>query len=211
MKKNRNFVKKAAMIATASMLAVTAVPTFTFGYGEYNAGESTFKSDTDGSADYQAWRTNIWNAGESADSGKIALTPGEDENDLNFAWYSETKGTPAVKVYEYGKMTAAKIFVGTATDIEAENWQGSTYAASNKVSIKDYFQENKVYRYVYTDNYVEGGVTTWSSEYKYETGSSDSFSVILTGDPQIGASGSSDDNTATDSSAARDTYNWNLT
>lgn len=35
--------------------------------------------------------------------------------------------------------------------------------------------------------------------------------VILTGDPQIGASGSSDDYTPDDSSAARDTYNWNLT
>ncbi len=211
MKKSKNLLRRAAAITAASLMAATIIPSAAFGYGEMNVGDSTFKTDTDSSQAYTTWRSNVWNASESADSGKVTLTPGADENDLNFAWYSETKGNPAVKVYEYGKKSSAKIIKGTATEITAENWQGSTYAASNKVSVEDYFKENTEYRYVYTDNYVEDGVTEWSDEYSYTTSSSDSFSVILTGDPQIGASGDSDDYSSTDSSAARDAYNWDIT
>ena len=32
------------------------------------------------------------------DAGRNILTPGTDETALNFAWYSEEKGTPAVKI-----------------------------------------------------------------------------------------------------------------
>ena len=91
-----------------------------------------------------------------------------------------------------------------------KNWQGNVYTAGNKVSITDYFEENTTYYYQYTDNDT-GDDAVWSEAYSYKTGNTDDFSVILTGDPQIGASGSSDDYTPDDSSAARDTYNWNLT
>lgn len=87
---------------------------------------------------------------------------------------------------------------------------GNVYTAGNKVSITDYFEENTTYYYQYTDNDT-GDDAVWSEAYSYKTGNTDDFSVILTGDPQIGASGSSDDYTPDDSSAARDTYNWNLT
>lgn len=140
----------------------------------------------------------------------MALTPGSTEKDLNFAWYSQVKGTPAVKVWKDGQKSSAKVFEGTAEDISAKNWQGNVYTAGNKVSITDYFEENTTYYYQYTDNDT-GDDAVWSEAYSYKTGNTDDFSVILTGDPQIGASGSSDDYTPDDSSAARDTYNWNLT
>lgn len=107
-------------------------------------------------------------------------------------------------------VSAAEVFLGTADDISAENWQGSTYAAANKVNIENYFESNTKYNYQYTSDYKNGG-TVWSSAQSYNTADFDSFSVILTGDPQVGASGSGTDEDINDDSVARDTYNWNLT
>lgn len=178
--------------------------------GEVDVSTSTFKSDTDNSEAFQTWRDTIWST-EKADSGKIALTPGETERDLNFAWYSETAGTPAVKIWKQGQNGKnAKIVKGTAAEISQENWQGSVYTASNKVSVENYFKANTAYEYQYTDDY-QGEDTVWSETETYKTAGFVNFTAILTGDPQIGASGSSDDYTDSDSSAARDTYNWNLT
>ena len=127
------------------------------------------------------------------------------------SWYSEQSGDPAVKIRRKNqKESKATIIKGTAVEISQENWQGRAYTASNKVSVKDYFRSNTEYIYQYTDNYA-GKDTVWSEEETFKTGSFTSFTAILTGDPQIGASGSSDDYTADDSSIARDTYNWNLT
>lgn len=204
------FMKKVTTLAAVSALTVSSFPTSVFAQGEVDVSTSTFKTDTDNSAAFQTWKDNVW-VTEKADSGKIALTPGATAKDLNFAWYSQSQGTPAVKIWKEGKEAEAVIVKGTATAISAENWQGSTYAASNKVTVSNYFEENSTYKYQYTDNYVEGGTVTWSQAYDYKTSSTSSFSVILTGDPQVGASGSSSDYSADDASAARDTYNWNLT
>lgn len=213
MKKGKRLFTKAAAIALMSAVTLTSAQVPVLAYGEYNVGSSTFKEDTDNSDDFKNWLANEWSSGNTqfADSGKIALTPGTSEKNLNFAWYSEAKGTPAVMIWKDGQKSAAKIVKGQAADISAENWQGSTYAASNKVSAEDYFESNTQYYYQYTDNYTENGSVVWSDTFGYKTGSFESFSVILTGDPQIGASGSSSDYSANDASAARDAYNWNKT
>ncbi|MGN0292387.1 MAG: metallophosphoesterase [Lachnospiraceae bacterium] len=213
MKANRllaAFLAMGLVVSTAftPVLSASAAGSKSYG-GEVDVSTSTFKTDTDNSAAFQTWRDTVWST-EKADSGKIALTPGKTEKDLNFAWYSETSGTPAVRIWKKNQEKKASIVKGTATEIEKENWQGSVYTASNKVSVKNYLKANTTYVYQYTDNYT-GKNTVWSEAETYKTGSFSSFSVILTGDPQIGASGSSDDYSASDSSAARDTYNWNLT
>ena len=56
-----------------------------------------------------------------------------------------------------------------------------------------FFEPDTKYVYQYTDNYSDNGDTVWSAEYTYTTHATDTFSVILTGDPQIGASGSKSD------------------
>jgi len=213
MKKGKMLFTKATAIALMSMLTLSSSQVPAFAYGEYDAGLSTFKADTDNSDDFKSWLTNEWSGGsmQFADSGKIALTPGSSEKSLNFAWYSETKGTPAVMVWKDGQKSSAKIIKGQASDIAAENWQGSKYTASNKVAVDDYFESSTQYYYQYTDNYTETGSVVWSDTFGYRTGAFDSFSVILTGDPQVGASGSSSDYSENDASAARDTYNWNKT
>ncbi len=210
MRRNKNILKKAAVAAMVSTLAVTTIPFSAFGYGEKTVNGSESKA-ADNTVEFQSWRDNEWwgTGKASANSGNIALTPGATESDLNFAWYSEQKGIPAVKVWKDGQKAAAKVITGTADSISAENWQGSKYAASNKVCIKDYFEAENTYYYQYTDDYNANAV--WSAEYTYKTSSSDSFSVILTGDPQIGASGSSTDYSDKDDSTARDTYGWNKT
>ncbi|MDO5411034.1 MAG: metallophosphoesterase family protein [Lachnospiraceae bacterium] len=178
--------------------------------GEVDVRESTFKDDTEASKAFQDWKNGIWQT-EKADSGKIALTPGAEETDLNFAWYSKEAGTPAVKIWKKNQKTKTeKVVKGNAVSINQENWQGNVYKASNKVSVENYLKQNTVYEYQYTDNY-DGGNTVWSEAETYKTGKFSSFTAILTGDPQIGASGSSDDQSANDSSAARDAYNWNRT
>ena len=214
MNTNKNLWKKGVVLAAAATMIAGAVPTVNaFAYGAYDVSKSTFKADTDNSADFQNWLTNVWQGGENAyaNTNKIALTPGSNAAGLNFAWYSESKGTPAVMIWKDGAKGAAKVFTGTASDISAANWQGKTYAASNKVSIANYFNENTKYIYQYTDDYKEDGTSVWSEEYNYTTQSTDKFSVILTGDPQVGASGSSSDRQADDASVARDAYNWNKT
>ncbi len=216
MKKNSLILKKGMALAAVSTMIVgmsPAITTYAYGEQDSKSGQAAFNDATTSSDDYKQWLSNIWQGGTQnfANTDQIALTPGSDANDLNFAWYSEEKGTPAVMVWKDGAKANAQIITGTATEINASNWQGKSYSASNKVSIKDYFEENTKYVYQYTDDYVEGKETTWSEEYTYTTKSTDTFSVILTGDPQIGASGGGSDKEANDMSVAQDTYNWNKT
>lgn len=212
--------KKMAMATVASTLMLGTLATNVFAYGEYSVDQSTFKTDTDSSSEYQSWRSETWDTvaaedgtiaklGESADSSRIALVPGSDASKLNFGWYSKDKGIPAIKIWKDGNKSQARIITGEAADISAVNWQGETYAATNKVTV-DGLLEKTTYYYQYTDNY-QGDVINWSAEYKYATQDTSAFSTILTGDPQVGASGSSSDEKINDDSAARDTYNWNKT
>lgn len=205
----KKLLKKAACLMAVAAVTVTGFGTVAYGYGEYQAGSTA--SQTDGSNEFLTWRDSVWRtAGNYDDSAKVALTPGKTEKDLNFAWYSENTSKPAVMVWKNGARSQAKVFEGTGSTVDANNWQGKNYQTSNKVSAEGYFEDNTEYEYCYTDNY-NGQSTVWSAAYSYKTGNSSEYSVILTGDPQIGASGSGDDKSVTDSSVARDTYNWNKT
>lgn len=208
--KKKNLVRKATCLAMLATMTLSYTQVNAFAYGEYQSASTA--AQTDGSSEFQSWRDNIWHTeGNYDNSAKIALTPGKTEKDLNFSWYSKEKGTPAVRVWKDGNKSNAVIVTGEAKDITAENWQGNIYTAKNQISVNDYFEYGNTYNYEYTDNYTGDASTKWSDTYKYNTTKSEEFSVILTGDPQIGASGSSDDKTATDSSVSRDTYNWNKT
>ena len=216
MRKNKNILKKGMILAAVSTMVVTmapAIPAYAYGEADSKTGQAAFNAATTESTDYQSWLTGTWQGGtqDFANTNKIALTPGSTAKDLGFAWYSNTKGTPAVMVWKDGSKAGAQIVKGTATDISAENWQGEVYAASNKVSINGFFEPDTKYVYQYTDNYSDNGDTVWSAEYTYTTHATDTFSVILTGDPQIGASGSKSDKDANDMSIAQDAYNWNKT
>ena len=148
------------------------------------------------------------------DAGKIILTPGKDETALNFAWYSEQSGTPAVKIGTKADLSDARVFEGTATAIDKttdnDAGEGIDYTASNKVTTGTGFvAENTTYYYSYTWN--NGENAEWSDVYEYTSQGFDSFQTILVGDPQMGASGSEGQGTVDDANIASDLAGWQKT
>lgn len=210
---------KALQIIAAAMavtVAATSAPVNVFAYGETSASSTLF-SDTQNISDYTTWKDTVWNKkddqgnltgeGESYDSSRIILTPGKTAKDLGFAWYSQKKGEPAVKIGKKEDLSDAQEFKGTATEINRSN-QKNTYKASNKVTVERFFEENTTYYYSYTDDVKN---PAWSEVQSYTTKKTTNFQTILVGDPQIGASGSQGQGTADDINIAVDTFNWNKT
>lgn len=210
---------KALQIIAAAMavtVAATSTPVNVFAYGETSASSTLF-TDTQNISDYATWKDNVWNKkddqgnltgeGESYDSSRIILTPGKTAKDLGFAWYSQKKGEPAVKIGKKEDLSDAQEFKGTATEINRSN-QKNTYKASNKVTVEGLFEENTTYYYSYTDDVKN---PAWSEVQSYTTKKTTNFQTILVGDPQIGASGSQGQGTADDINIAVDTFNWNKT
>lgn len=198
--------KKIAAVSMAAALAVSmSIPSFA--YGEVT-GSSTLVSDTQATSEYQTWKKNVWDAGARANSANIVMTPGATAKDLNFAWYSEAKGTPAVKISKSKDMSNATVFTGEALTINRKNTSGKTYTAANHVSVEGFFEENTTYYYSYTSDTAKG---EWSEAEEYHTYATSSFQTILVGDPQVGASGSTGQGTQDDVNIAVDTYNWNKT
>lgn len=164
--------------------------------------------------------TNEANYDALKDAGKIALTPGEDETEMNFAWYSETKGTPQVKLGTKADLSDAKVYTGTAVDIDRttkgskdeQAADGMDYKAANRVETgKGALAENTTYYYAYS---TDG--TTWSDTFHFATHDSKSFSAVVVGDPQIGSSGdkklgSEGWKKESDASAAHDVSGWTKT
>ena len=210
---------KALQIIAAAMavtVAATSAPVNVFAYGETSASSTLF-TDTQNISDYATWKDNVWNKkddqgnltgeGESYDSSRIILTPGKTAKDLGFAWYSQKKGEPAVKIGKKEDLSDAQEFKGTATEINRSN-QKNTYKASNKVTVEGLFEENTTYYYSYTDDVKN---PNWSEVQSYTTKKTTNFQTILVGDPQIGASGSQGQGTADDINIAVDTFNRNKT
>ena len=185
-------------------LSLTLNPIQAGAYGE-TTEKSTLTADTKAVSEYQTWKDSTWTGKESIDSGKIVLTPGATEKDLNFCWYSKTKGLAKVKLGKKEDLSDAKVYDGTVTDINRSN-SVETYKASNKVSIKGALEKNTTYYYSYSND-----GTTWSKAEKYQTKDFSSYKIWLVGDPQVGASGSEGQGTIDDVNIAVDTYNWNKT
>lgn len=163
---------------------------------EYTAYSNVYAD----SSEWAAWQ-ETWKAIRS-DYEKIALTPGEDESKLNFAWYSVTQETPKLKLMD-ANGSLIKEYTGTQSVENAETVVENEVAVTlypNKVTVTG-LTENTSYKYQY---YVDGA---WSETYDYKTQSAESFSVLYVGDPQIGASVGQDDNSK-EYHAMNDAYNW---
>ena len=145
------------------------------------------------------------------DYTKVSITPGADETELNFAWYSEDKGE-ATPVVLFGKSKESlKTFTGTSGKVDSELTRGAKYVY-NHVTVKG-LEENTAYYYTVEKNGVQTPVR------RYETGSFDSVNILYVGDPQIGASKGQTQNgeklTATDgaanTAARNDGFAWGRT
>ena len=161
---------------------------------------------------WEQWKNN-W-AAYSSNYEHVSLTPGADETQLNYAWYSHTVETPKVRVATKQNMDGATEFEGTQT--EAVTIDGVKYY-SNKVIVKNLKADTNYYYQV-----MQNG--KWQDAEAYTTKSFSEFSFLYVGDPQIGASknqtsteqekmvsaGNEVSSSAADNLAARnDGYNWN--
>jgi|GEM_PF-919142 len=126
----------------------------------------------------------------------IVLTPGADESEMNFAWYTE--GNTLKCEVQIAKESSScleefpKDGVRTYTGTVCEAVDGFL---SNKVTVTNLEQSTK---YVYR----LGDGISWSDTYGFTTGNRDEYSVLLVGDPQIGSS-----NVITDTEAWKNTMN----
>ena len=137
-------------------------------------------SVTGGSAAWQDW-VKEWET-VAADYTKVSLTPGADETQLNFAWYSKTEsGKAATPVVHFGTdkdhLTA---FTGKAAQVDDSLTDGVAYDY-NHVTVTG-LEANTTYYYTVEKNGVQSEVQ------EYKTGSFDSVKMLYVGDPQIGAS-----------------------
>ena len=168
-------------------------------------------SVTGGSAEWQSW-VSQWES-VATDYTKVSLTPGADETQLNFAWYSQSEdGKTATPVVHFGtdknNLTA---FTGTTGKVDSSLTDGVAYDY-NHVTVTG-LKANTTYYYTVEKN----GVQTEVQEYK--TGSFDSVKMLYVGDPQIGASkgqtqGSDTlkaDSGAGNTAARNDAFAWNRT
>lgn len=200
----RNAKKQAAkvgisamMVAGGVMMASPLISSTVSAATEHWNDASVSKSES-----WATWKTN-WDK-YSKNYENVSLTPGADETQLNFAYYSKTQETPKVKIATKEDMSDAKEVEGKQT--QAVAIEGVQYY-SNKASVND-LKENTTYYYqVFQDG-------TYQDVQKYSTKSFKDYSFLYVGDPQIGASSgqtSTEGDVMKDNNyaARNDSYNWN--
>lgn len=151
---------------------------------------------------WEKW-CNDWET-EKNDWENISLTPGADETELNFAWYSkEDEEIPEFRWFE-------DITVSDAGAETVNQTSAVPGYLSNKVTVKD-IKPGTTYYYSYTKD----GQWTEPMEYKSASTTSD-FSFMFFGDPQIGSSSENiptgeNSELGQDRAVRNDAFNWNYT
>ncbi len=136
-------------------------------------------SVTGGSAQWQAWVEN-WDA-LSGDYTQVALTPGKNETELNFAWYAEDKGEKATPVVHFGTdKDRLSAFTGVSAAVDDSLTGGKAYTY-NHVTVTG-LKENTTYYYTVEKN----GVQTQPEV--FQTHDFSTVKMLYVGDPQVGAS-----------------------
>lgn len=123
----------------------------------------------------------------------LALTPGADETELNFAWISPVNaaGECAVELSKNGShFSGSNVFISDKKQTLNRVFTGSTKQA--KDTIADYYyckvtidglRDNSEYHYRIGDN-----LGVWSVSYNYSTENRNSYGFVYLADAQIGAS-----------------------
>ncbi|MCD7841184.1 MAG: fibronectin type III domain-containing protein [Lachnospiraceae bacterium] len=101
--------------------------------GSAMSAQTAFAS-TDHYNDSSVTGGDAWSEWESewetiaTDYTKVSLTPGADETELNFAWYSENIGSDATPVVHFGTdADALEEFTGTSGDVNTDLTGGVEY------------------------------------------------------------------------------------
>ncbi len=170
----------------------------------------TDSSVTGADSGWSDWDAN-W-ADTAADFTKVSLTPGADDTQLNFAWYSEKSDSAATPVVHFGTdKDNLETFEGTAGDVDQELTGDKAYEY-NHVTVTG-LEPETTYYYIVEKN----GQQTDVCEYK--TQKTDTVKMLYVGDPQIGASKGQTQNGAeltnesgaANTAAENDGFSWNRT
>lgn len=171
--------------------------------GSETAEKTAYSNVYADSAEWAAWQEK-WKTIRN-NYEQIALTSGENATKMNFAWYCVTEEIPKIKLMDSQGRVIQEVqgqqnLANKETITENDN---VITLIPNKVTVSG-LAENTSYQYQY---YLDGA---WSDTYTFETKSTENFSVMYVGDPQIGASVGQDDNSK-EYHAMNDAYNWNHT
>lgn len=159
---------------------------------------------------WEAWAKDWEETAE--DFTKVSLTPGRDETELNFAWYSEKTEGQGTPVVHFGTdPEALEAFTGTNGDVDRELTVDREYEY-NHVTVAG-LEPNTTYYYTVEKNGVETEVS------QFDTKNFDTIKMLYVGDPQIGASKGQSQNGAelvaedgaANTAARNDGFAWNRT
>ena len=199
-------MKRRTLTAFMTAVAMTGVCTATFaGTDHYNDS-----SITGSQTGWDEWVAN-WEE-TSADYTKVSITPGADETQLNFAWYSEKTDSEATPVVHFGTdKDALEAYTGTAGDVDP-SLTGDTAYAYNHVTVTG-LEPNTTYYYTVEKNGEQSEVSEYKTKDLY------TVKILYVGDPQVGASkGQAQngeelvaDDGAANTAARNDGFAWNRT
>lgn len=157
-----------------------------------------------------------WDAGweeTAADYTKVSITPGADETQLNFAWYSIKGESEATPIVHFGTdKDNLETFEGTYGDVN-QKLTGDTAYEYNHVTVTG-LEANTTYYYTVEKNGEQTEVC------EYTTQNFDTVKILYVGDPQIGASKGQPTSTgaqltnesgAANTAAENDGFAWNRT
>ena len=187
-----------ALVATAGISAIAATV-------HYNDS-----SVTGVSAAWQAWEIN-WET-LANDYTQVSIAPGEDETQINFAWYSLKTDEAATPVVHFGTdEDNMQTFTGTAADVDPSLTNQVPYEY-NHVTVTG-LRPDTAYYYTVEKNGVQTETEMFFSRGTQET------KILYVGDPQIGASTGQPQNGgelveeagAANTAARNDGFAWNRT
>lgn len=171
-------LRKITSVLVAALVAVTGNIATASAASDYVAPpDGSTKAENTIAAEngaYEEWKMKWSNI--SKDWTQVSITPGANETEMNFAWYSKNDENTYLI---YGKKS------DLSDGIEIEPIQTNTYQTdengisyeSNKVTIKE-LESNTKYYYQVAGKEIES----------FTTKDSEKFSFIFVGDPQIGSS-----------------------
>ncbi len=168
-------MKKIAVILVAVVVIFASMPLNCYAVDEKI-------SEADWSALWQTEKTN---------QSLVALTPGSDEGQMNFAWISSIADLePMFKI-------GLNADLSDAQSVEVESSLTVMMSRTNKVTASG-LSPKTTYYYSYTVN------GEWQETESFETAGTDSLSALFVTDPQMGRSGDSSD----DNVLISDSYGW---
>ena len=190
-------IKYLVSIIIAVMIFILATNIFAIEKSSYTDATQTRQGKT---YEWKNW-CEEWNKIKNSPT-QMSLSPGEDETQLNFAWYSKSCDVkPNLKISDNPKMEDAKA-LQVITTKASDEYKTNKATATN-------LKPNTRYYYSYTIN------GKWTEPALYKTKNTKRYTFGFVGDPQIGASyrnmNGETELEKQDKAVRNDSFNWNNT